>query len=323
MKPNIHIADTNFSAVDALFFTPNPCIERTLSVEEFARGQGHRVASENLRVTAGGKGINAARVAQKFGASVRVLAPVGTGQIAQFRALLQADRLEADLIEVEADTRTATNIVHADGYTELVEAGNPLSIPNGGEILNRFGKHLQTCKVAVIGGSYPPSAPNIDWSLHATMMCESAAGAGKRVLYDGKGEPFARALKSDAPPWAIKPNLVEASELLDRDLTAPDAQQRAVRELMQMGVEIVLLSCGARGLWLGYEGQIEWLVAPKIEEVSPVGSGDSLVGAFVAHWLQSGDVYQAARWGVAAGGANAAQWEAARIEVSDAAHLMS
>ena len=321
MKSQIHIANKK-EAVGALFFTPNPCIERTFRVPDFARGHAHRVLSENLRVTAGGKGINAARVARNFGAKVRVLAPIGRGQIAQFRELLARDELDFDLIEVASDTRTTINIVHEGGFSELVEAGNALSIEDGGEIINSFGTHLESCEIAVIGGSYPPSAPGDGWENHSAMLCAMAARANKRVLYDGKGAAFERALQSDNPPWAIKPNLDEASELLKRDLQAPNAQRAAVVELMNWGVEVVLLSCGARGLWLGHKGShVEWLGAPTIEEVSPVGSGDSLVGAFVATWLQSGDVVQAARWGVAAGSANAAQLEAARVGRGEAERL--
>ena len=311
-----------FENVDAFFFTPNPCIERTLHVADFARGRSHRVTAQNLRVTAGGKGINAARVADRFGAKVRVLAPVGRNQSAQFREMLGDDNLESDLVEVESDTRTATNIVHAGGFTELVEAGNALSAHEAEMLRARFELQLQTCEIAIIGGSYPPFANDFDGENHGAHLCELAARAGKPVLYDGKGVQFARALQSHNPPWAIKPNLAEASELLNRALETPESQRNATRELMQMGVAVVLLSCGARGLWLGWDDQIEWLAAPKVKEVSPVGSGDALVGAFVARWLQSGDIYQSARWGVAAGAANAAQWEAARIGPRDAEVLL-
>ncbi len=301
------------SAAEALFFTPNPCIERTMRVAGFACGASHRVGARELRVTAGGKGINAARVARNFGANARVLAPVGRGQIAQLRALMRDDELPADFVEVEADTRNAINIVHPGGFTELVEAGNPLTIRDGDAILERFGAHLQSCEMAVIGGSYQPFGTVSYWENHAVTLCQMAARARVKLLYDGKGVPFARALQSAPLPWAIKPNLAEASELLNRDLTAPGAQQEAVRELMARGIAVVLLSCGARGCWLGYDENVQWIAAPAIAEVSPVGSGDALVGAFVAHYLQSGEIYQSARRGVAAGSANAAQLEAARI----------
>ena len=314
--------------LDAFFFTPNPCIERTLRITDFARGASHRVESKDLRVTAGGKGINAARVARNFGACVRVLAPVGRGQIAQFRELLRQDELEADLVEVEADTRTAINVVHNGGFTELVEAGNALSIRDGDAILERFSGYLETCQIAVIGGSYPPFGGENYWPNHAATLCAMAARANVKLLYDGKGATFSRALQSDNLPWAIKPNLAEASELLKRDLTSTRAQQSAVAELLKRGIAVVLLSCGARGCWLGHNddhnsSHVEWITAPDIEEVSPVGSGDALVGAFVATYRQSGDVVQSARWGVAAGSANAAQWEAARVGRYEAEKLMN
>lgn len=314
---------SNFGAASALFFTPNPCIERTLHVPNFARGASHRVPAENLRVTAGGKGINAARVARNFGARAQVLAPIGRGQLAQFRALLEQDELRADLIEVEADTRTATNIVHAGGFTEIVEAGNALSSADGDQIIERFGAHLQHCEMAIIGGSYPPSVRGDNWENQGAILCSMAANAGVKMLYDGKGAAFARALNSENPPWAVKPNLSEASELLKRDLESSHAQRGAVTELLARGVEVVLLSCGARGLWLGSSSHVEWMAAPVVEEISPVGSGDSLVGAFVATYLQSGDVYQSARWGIAAGSANAAQLAAARVGPHDAQPLLS
>ena len=304
-------------AADALFFTPNPCIERTLGIADFARGKSHRVQGQNVRVTAGGKGINAARVARNFGARVRVLAPVGRAQIVQFRALLQTDNLDFDLIETDSDTRTAINVVHAGGFTEIVEAGHAFSAREESALIDRFGAHLQKCTMGVIGGSFAPGAGE-SWENQGARLCAIAARAGRRVFYDGKGVQFARALKSAHPPWAIKPNLDEARELLNRDLETPASQRSAVREMMQTGIEVILLSCGARGLWLGHNGAIEWLAAPKIEEISPVGSGDSLVGAFVATWLQNGDVHQSARWGIAAGAANAAQWEAARVGPRDA-----
>ena len=84
----------------------------------------------------------------------------------------------------------------------------------------------------------------------------------------------------------------------------------------------MLLSCGERGCWVGFENDIEWLGAPRVEAVSAVGSGDSVCGAFAAKYLETGDVWEAARWGVAAGTANAARLEAAMIGPEEVAPLV-
>lgn len=302
-----------------LFFTPNPCIERTYYVPDFATRGSFRVPSAQTRVTAGGKAINAARVAKNLGADVLSLAPVGIHQRAQLQTLLENDGVRAEWIPVEAATRTALNIVHEGGVTEIIEAGNPLSLDDGAHIIERFVSLLPHCELVIIGGSYPPARPDdvAAWERHGALLCALAARAGKRVLYDGNGAAWKRAVMGSAPPWAIKPNAKEASYLLDRAIETRAEERAAVRELMRRGLEVVLLSCGARGLWLGQGGHVEWLAAPPIEEVSPVGSGDSLVGAFAAKWSETGGITESARWGVAAGAANAAQLEAARVTLGD------
>ena len=149
-----------------------------------------------------------------------------------------------------------------------------------------------------------------------------ARAASKPLFYDGKGEAFRRAVFGKTPPWAIKPNLDEARELLHRPLETRDEERAAVRTLRGRGIEVVLLSCGERGCWVGFEPDIEWLGAPRVEAVSAVGSGDSVCGAFAAKYLETGDVWEAARWGVAAGTANAARLEAAMIGPEEVAPLV-
>ena len=307
-----------------LFFTPNPCIERTLFVPEFAAPGSFRVAPAQLRVTAGGKGVNAARVAANLGAQVLSLAPAGKHQKNQLQAFLNEDGVEAQWVEVESPTRTTINVVHHGAVTEIVEAGHPLAHAEGELLIARFEALLPACELVVIGGSYPLAAPGDEafWGGHAARLCAMVARAGKRVLYDGNGPAWKRALAGGSLPWAIKPNLQEAAALLGRNLETPADEAGAARELLQRGIEVVLLSCGARGLWLAWGGAVKWLHSPTIREVSAVGSGDSLVGAFAAKWVETGDLETAARWGVAAGAANAAQLEAARVGPGDVAPLV-
>src|SRR5206468_1397636 len=108
------------------------------------------------------------------------------------------------------------------------------------------------------------------------------------------------------PPWCIKPNLDEAAQLLHRAIRNVHDERRAVRDMLRFGVEVVILSCGARGAYLGTASGVWFFHAPPVAEVSSVGSGDALVGAFAAQYLEHGDLVEAMRWGVAAGAANAA-----------------
>lgn len=304
-----------------LSLTPNPCLEKTFRVPDFAALGSFRVAAENGRENIGGKGINAARVAARFGASSVALAPIGPNLRAHLQHLAALEPFELRSIEVNAPTRTCHNIVSSDGSTELLEAGHALDVSDGTRLFQAWRELLPSCEMALIGGSYPPS-DEAAWLSHASILCSIARAANKKLIYDGKGEAFRRAVFGQTPPWAIKPNLDEARQLLARSLETRDEERGAVRELRRRGVELVLLSCGARGCWVGYANEIEWLAAPRVETVSAVGSGDSLCGAFAAKYIETGDVWESAFWGVAAGSANAAQLEAADVGPEEVAPLL-
>lgn len=306
-----------------LTLTPNPCIERTLRLALPARGAAIRLDETEVFISAGGKGINAARVAARFGTRSRAIAPVGRRQILHLNELAQSEGLDADFLPVESDTRVCLNLVHGDGtQTEIIENGAPLSVQSGTELLEKWRQNLSGARLAAIGGAYPPSTEPA-FSLHAAILCDLAHRASVPVIFDGRGQSLQRALSSKTPPWAIKPNLGEASQILNRTLESRADERRAVRDLRGKGAEIVLLSCGARGLYVGHPEGIEWLEAPRVETVSSVGCGDALVGAFAAQWLTGDSILQAARWGVAAGSACAAQLRSAFVSRADAAPLLT
>ncbi len=311
-----------------LTFTPNPCFERTLQIADFAPNSSRRLDIEAVAVSAGGKGFNAARVAARFGAEVVALAPVGRRQIAWMSELCARDGVGTAFVPVENDTRVCLNILHRDAAsqaaqnTEIIENGAPLSLQNGTALLDKWRDLLPHAQLAAIGGAYPPGcAPGFE--LHAALLCEMAARAGVPVIYDGRGAEFSRALASAAPPWAIKPNLEEAAMILGRTIETVSEERRAVRDLRSRGAEVVLLSCGARGLYLGHAGGIEWSGAPRVEAVSSVGCGDALVGAFAAHHLAGAGLIETARWGVAAGSASAANALPAQVFPGEAAALLA
>jgi 1-phosphofructokinase family hexose kinase len=291
-----------------LAITPNLCIERTVRLPHFTAGQVHRVAPEQLAVNVGGKGIHVARVATKLGCASHALGWAGRRQKLWLEEELTREGIAHQLIETEADTRICINLLSGDEFvkTEIVEAGNALSIEDGTHLLEAYATLLPQAEMIAICGSYPP-ARNSELNLHLALLVQMAKRAGKRVLVDGKGKPFQLCLSSPTPPWAVKPNLEEAQELLNRAIETPQDERRAVRDILKRGVEVVILSCGARGAYCGTAEGMWFVQAPLVREVSPVGSGDALVGAFCAKLLETNDLLLAARWGVAAGTANATQ----------------
>jgi len=306
-----------------LTVTPNLCIERTVQIPDFREGKVHRVAPENLSVNAGGKGINAARVATQLGRETKAISWVGTFQRAWFEAELLREGIDFDFVETQSDTRVCLNILSGDGEkTEVVEAGNSLSIDDGTRMLQLFESLLPRADLVAICGSYPGKG-STPFSAHLTLLCALARRAGKRVLVDGKGAAFEMLLRSKFLPWAIKPNSEEASDFLKYSLCDEASERRAVQDFLDLGIEVVLLSCGARGAYLGTREQILFFSSPRVKEISSVGSGDAFVGAFVAQWLKNADLVAAACWGVAAGAANASQARSAFCTREEIESLLS
>ena len=289
-----------------LTVTPNPCIEKTVTLPKLTPGAVHRIAPGEVTVSAGGKGLNAARVATRCGCRTVALSWVGRRQREWMDGLLDAEGVEHEFVLTGCNTRSTYNLLGHGTKTEIIEEGEPLTLADGTAMLEAFARWLPQAKLVAICGSYPPAREPI-FHRHAGLLCGMARRAGVPVIYDGKGPAFELAVRSATPPWMIKPNLEEAETLLRREIRTPAGELAAVRDLLRTGARVVVLSCGERGAYLGHPGGIEWLASPAVPEISGVGSGDALVGAFAARFLESGDLLGAIRYGVAAGAANAAE----------------
>jgi 1-phosphofructokinase family hexose kinase len=291
-----------------LFITPNPCIERTYLLDDFHGGQVHRVPSAKVLLNAGGKGINAARVASQFSSKVLSLCWVGEAQYEWFDRQLDAENVPHELIRVAPETRTCINILRrGNPKTEIVEAGLPLPESAGTQLLERLKVLLPQISLLAVCGSYPPDC--LDH--HLQEIARLAQEHRVPLLVDGKGSTFKQLLESELPLWAIKPNIDEAKEIIGQSIETPDQERATIKVLLQYNVQNVLLSCGKRGAYWGTKEGIRFFESPQINEISAVGSGDSFVGAFCAQWILSGDLQNAMRYGIAAGAVNASQAKSA------------
>ena len=77
------------------------------------------------------------------------------------------------------------------------------------------------------------------------------------MVLDVDGEALRQGIK--ALPNVIKPNIHELSELVGRELKELDEIVAAAREINRQGVEIVLVSMGAKGNPPGLRSRSIWL----------------------------------------------------------------
>jgi 1-phosphofructokinase family hexose kinase len=279
------------SGEPVLIATPNITVDRTVRLHELRPGSVLRPS--RAVVTAGGKGVNVARVGAAFGRRVRLVGFQPEADAALVDRLFGREPVEFVGVPVPGDVRVATIYLEDSGrVTVLNEPGPAISA----EAWQRY-EHVVANELAsgahetlVCSGSLPPGAPDDGYG----RLVHIAHRAGVRVVVDAARSALAGAL--DAGPDVVTPNLAEAEGVLrgqihepvaDGDPTVPTRACAAVRELCVRGTTYAAVTAGAAGTAFGDARECFWLPTVAVDVVNPIGAGDSFVGGLV-EVLESG-----------------------------------
>ncbi|PMJ89789.1 1-phosphofructokinase [Vibrio sp. 10N.261.55.A7] len=250
--------------------TLNPALDLTGHLPSINTGSVSLVEKGSLH--AAGKGVNVAKVLSELGAEVTVTGFLGSDNQELFCQLFEQLGAKDAFIRVSGSTRINVKLVESSG------AVSDLNFPGvkvTGEAIKDFEQTLISLATEhdyfVIAGSLPPG---ISPELCASWI-ETLRSLGKKVIFDSSREALAEGINSQ--PWLIKPNEEELSQLLDKNLTELDECMTAAETLANKNIENIVVSMGAEGvMWLNQE---QWMHAkpPKMDVVSTVGAGDTLV----------------------------------------------
>lgn len=280
--------------------TLNPAVDKTLLVPGFTVGKTNR--GEIERLDPGGKGINVAKALKQLGCPVTAIGFVAGMNGRFILRALEALEIPADFVDVEGETRVNLKIADSESgtETEINESGFPV----GPEHLERFqeklGEYASRAKVVVFSGSLPPGAPQ---GTYAGLLAIARA-QGAMTMLDTSGAALAKGM--EGRPDFVKPNRAEAEELLRKRLDNHTELARAVRELLDMGPSMAVISMGAEGLVAGRRGRIVLAVPPAVQARSSVGAGDALVAGFACGMVEGLEFDAVVRLATAMGAATAA-----------------
>ena len=104
--------------------------------------------------------------------------------------------------------------------------------------------------------------------------------SGARVVIDSRS--FTLEDIKECAPWLIKPNQEEISAYFKKDIRSLKDAEKCALELARAGVENVLISLGELGALLAVKDRVYSAEPPKIEAVSTIGAGDSMIAGFIA-----------------------------------------
>lgn len=96
--------------------------------------------------------------------------------------------------------------------------------------------------------------------------------------------------------YLVTPNEVEAQEATGIEVTDLDSASRAARVFYEKGVENVLITLGARGVFVSTHGREAILPAFRVQAVDTTGAGDAFNGGLLTALAEGQDLWQAARF---------------------------
>lgn len=286
-----------------LTVTANAAIDKRYVAERFGVGNVNRVKS--CVSSAGGKGINVARVASLLGEDVTATGFLG-GYAGRFISeQVEKLKVKSDFVWCKGESRTCINIWDeiAKEQTEFLEPGFSVTEQECDALLEKFVSLLPGCQVVTISGSTPKGTGS---SLYRRMM-RAAREAKKQVFLDTSGALLEECLLDK--PTLIKPNIDEIRMLTGNPMNTRESLIQAAGELHHDGIETVVISLGKEGsLISGQEGVFEAKV-PAIEAVNTVGCGDSMLAGFAVGMARGLSIEDTIRLASAVSAANAMRME--------------
>ena len=298
--------------------TLNAALDRTVTVPNFQRGHRHR-ASQGLTL-AGGKGINIARALKRLGAPVVATGLAGGRTGTRIVEELTAEAILNDFVRIADESRTTTAVVDptSSSYTEIVEWG-PHVEPEELETLMEKLHYLANGADAVIfAGSLPRG---VQEGFYAEAIRDLKRRGVQSVL-DADGLPLR--LGTEAEPFLVTPNQPEAEGLVGQEFSDDDDFLMALDAIAEMGAQNVLVTheTGCIGRFRE-ERRVRRFRAltPRLEAISAVGSGDTLLAGFIAARVEGRSTEEALRNAVAAGAVSTLEVGAGRFQPRELGRL--
>lgn len=267
-----------------LTMTLNPCIDRTVYLEQLQVGETNIV--KKVIEEAAGKGINVAIGLQHLKVPVKALGFAYKEDADKLYEKLGAEEIPHAFVEVEGRLRVNQKLFDESKsqMTECNEKGSPVAKEDVNKLLELLRKELSEASILVLSGSVPPGVNKDIYALMTTMANE----AGVKVILDASGELLLEGVK--AKPYLIKPNREEFVKTFMQERLVNTHIKSVAKKLIENGVTYICLSLGADGAILisrsAYnklsDGNDNSLVIEKRPAISvPIrslqGAGDAMV----------------------------------------------
>ena len=275
--------------------TLNPAIDKTLTIEAFEVNKVNRVS--NISEGLGGKGINVSKVLNYLGTTNIAIGFIGEKNYSRIQTLNQVDPIDTDFVFVDANTRTNTKIIDPESQntTDINEAGFEVDSKHIAQIKKLIEDYSLNSEFIIFSGSV---CKGIDQAIYQNLI--KSVNPNCKVVIDIDGDMLKASLSTS--PFLIKPNIDELEKLLNKTLDSTEAIKEECRKLIkEYNIENILVSCGEKGSLLVNKEKCLVANALKVNVVSTVGAGDSMLAAFISNYSVSKSLKEALKYAACAG----------------------
>ncbi len=195
-----------------LAVTMNPSVDISYPIHEFKLDTVNRV--ETVRKTAGGKGLNVARVVVQMHEAVLATGVLG-GTVGEYIIQeLTKSNIPNDFLKIDKESRNCIAILHEGMQTEILESGPTLTKEEEADFLKKFADLVSRVSLVTVSGSLPKGLAKDFYQ----RMLDISHKKEIPVIIDSSGDPLRLAIQHNVKPFAIKPNITELSQLLGMEV---------------------------------------------------------------------------------------------------------
>jgi 1-phosphofructokinase family hexose kinase len=249
--------------------TLNPTLDIHMQFDKPTLGTLNRARA--VRYAPSGKGYNVSCALYEQGLTSIAIMPLGGPIGYLMEHMLSQASIPTHIIKVQGETRANTKVIDPQGIlTEWNGVGAKLSEAELEACLEPI-RQLTDSDTLILSGSL---SPGVSSSIYAQMITIAKSNHAQ-VILDASGEALELGLA--AKPSMLKPNLLEARELLKTPIATYGEALQAAKTIHSQGIPIVILSLEDKGALFLRDSEVCLAIPPKITAITPSGAGDSML----------------------------------------------